>query len=422
MNAKSFRKMLVLAVALVCVSAGLVRADKLELQASLAKNVKIKLEEVTIAEALEKIGEKAGVEFVLSDEAMWKLPHGEGTRLSVELEGPLAESLTNMLNAFFMRYVVGDSVITIYPRPELEHFIGRPSEKGLRLLRRIYDMPIATYVENPQHTMNEVLKEYVALTPYPAQQRIDYILHNLAGKKKEKPRPEELEFKLPGPMTVANILEQSRLASGGEEEWYLAGGEWPDRVPEIRVVDVKAFREAKLDQIVDISFKDEEALVILQRLAKWAGMELVVEKKETSWLDDIISVDMQNIKLRQAMRNIVTTVDGDISFDIGDNEIGIVGPMHREKVTALRRRQAARGPTRVSGPPAVGDEYVGKISIPMDGGKYYIEFMLRESDLTEELRQLRADKMKEILGDLPKSEQESPERAVETQPRPPGSR
>jgi hypothetical protein len=33
----------------------------------------------------------------------------------------------------------------------------------------------------------------------------------------------------------------------------------------------------------------------------------------------------------------------------------------------------------------------------MDGGAYYIEFMLREKDLTDELRTLWREKMKEIL-------------------------
>jgi hypothetical protein len=39
----------------------------------------------------------------------------------------------------------------------------------------------------------------------------------------------------------------------------------------------------------------------------------------------------------------------------------------------------------------------------MDGGKYYIEFMLRESDLTEDLKNLRAKKIEEILGKAPKT-------------------
>ena len=57
-----------------------------------------------------------------------------------------------------------------------------------------------------------------------------------------------------------------------------------------------------------------------------------------------------------------------------------------------------------------GGGYVGKISIPMDGGKYYIEFMLRENDLTEELKNLRTEKMKEILGQSTKPEPKPTER------------
>ncbi len=137
MNTKRFRKMVVLAVALVCISAGYVRADKLGLQEKLSKDVKIQLKDVTIAEALEKIGEKAGVTLVLSDEAAWKLPQGAATRLSVVLSGPLAESMTEMLNAFFMRYAVGHEEITIYPRPELEHILGRPTVGQLEVLKAI---------------------------------------------------------------------------------------------------------------------------------------------------------------------------------------------------------------------------------------------------------------------------------------------
>ena len=43
----------------------------------------------------------------------------------------------------------------------------------------------------------------------------------------------------------------------------------------------------------------------------------------------------------------------------------------------------------------------------MDGGKYYIEFMLRESDLTEELKSLRTKKIEEILGKPPETTPET---------------
>ncbi|GAJ02035.1 unnamed protein product [marine sediment metagenome] len=96
---------------------------------------------------------------------------------------------------------------------------------------------------------------------------------------------------------------------------------------------------------------------------------------------------MQNITIEQAVRNIADIVGAGCHIS---DEIGIDGP-GRPKSEAPQRRVSSR---------KVGSEgYVGKISIPMDGGKYYIEFMLRESDLTEQLKKLRKEKMKEVLGE-----------------------
>ena len=46
--------------------AGYARADKAQLQEKLSKSVQIQLSDVTIAEALEKIGEKSGDMFALA--------------------------------------------------------------------------------------------------------------------------------------------------------------------------------------------------------------------------------------------------------------------------------------------------------------------------------------------------------------------
>jgi len=157
MKATSLRKM-VIAIFIIGIGAGYVRADKLQLQEKLSRDAKIQLNDVTIAEALKKIGETAEVKIVLSDEAVWKLPYGEATRLSVLLSGPLADSLTEMLNTFFMRYAVSDNEITIYPRAELEHILGKPTTKQLELLKRIYTRPIEVYLlEELQRTINQAV-------------------------------------------------------------------------------------------------------------------------------------------------------------------------------------------------------------------------------------------------------------------------
>lgn len=389
MKAISLRKM-VIAVVIICIEAGYVWADKQQFQEKLSKDVDIQLRDVTITEALDKIGQKAGVKFVLSDEAVWKLPQGEATRLSVTLKGPLADSMMEMLNAFFMRYAVGDEKITIYPRPELEHIIGRPNAKQLELLKTIYSMNMTFGGKASPESFMRVVKmcfDKLSFVPYHIPLDICEVLNKTETDKATLP------------VTLAVLLEQAGNEIG-TPRWYLSGMGFPDQIPQIRVVSGDAFRAAKLSQVVDISFKEERADVIIQRLANWAGMELVVQKTDPSWLSEKISVNMQNVNLWQALQNVVSTVDGDIDGNyLRFNRISIRGPLH--------------GPLHVHEPkPAVpkatkSDNYVGKISIPMDGGKYYIEFMLRESDLTEELKQLRAEKIKKILGEPPNPKPEA---------------
>jgi len=390
MSAKSVEKMVVLVIGLVCVSVGYARADKLQLQEKLSKDIEIQLRDVTIAEAMDKIGQKAGVTFILSDEAVWKLPQGEATRLSVALDGPLAESMTEMLNVFFMRYAVGDEKITIYPRLELEHIIGRPSTKQLELLKKIYSLRIVVGRGVSQDTIVNIIKEGlggISFLPYDVPRKIHEILEPMGTDEGSLP------------VTLAVLLEQVGIMQR-QPRWYLSGMDFPNQVPTIRIVSEEDFRGAKLNQLVDVLFKDERADVIIQRLANWTGMELFIRKTDPSWLSEKISVNMQNVTLSQALRNVVSTVDGGTDIDFRRrNAISIQGPIHERKPAVPKATRSG--------------DYVGKISIPMDGGKYYIEFMLRESDLTEELKKLRAEKIKEILGEPPKPEAIEPTRSKE---------
>jgi len=385
MRTKIFVRTALIVSALVFVPADLARADKPDLQARLSKSVKIELNDVTIAEALDKIGKKAGVKLVLSNEAAWKLPYGEATRLSVALDGPLAESLAEMLNIFFMRYVVGDGEITIHPRQELEHILGRPTAKQLELLRRIYTRPIRRYIHGaPERTINIVLDQEILISPIKKSSYFSTILSELRLDSVEPQAGEQ--FELATAITLVQLLAQVG------PRWYISEMDFPNQIPEIRIVSTNEFLEAKLNQVVDISFHDERADTIIQRLANWTGMELFISKRETSWLEETITVEMQNVKLRQAIRNVVSTVDGGISI-YNDRKKGIYvdGPVHSRIPSSARR---GTRPTKVKASEAGGGDYVGKISIPMDGGKYFIEFMLRERDLTDELKALRAEKMK----------------------------
>jgi hypothetical protein len=382
MIAKNFTRLVIVVAAMSFVFVGPARADRKQLQEKLNKDLSIELNDVTIAEALEIIGQKVELKIAVSDEGLRKLPEGENTRLSVKLQGRLGDSMTEMLNAFFMRYAVGDEQITIYPRGELEHIIGRPSTKQLELLKKIYSMRIEFAQGFSPELVNSFIGKSidVSFLPYTVPHDIYEIVKASETNKGTSPT------------TLAVLLEQI-----GEEQhrpyWYISVTDLSNEVPMIKMVSEQDFRQAKLDQIIDVSFKDERADIILQRLAGWAGMELSIKTIEPSWLERLekkIAVKMQDVTLQQALQNIVSTVDGAFSISTRNNSIDVRGPMHLPKPAATPRKSRESI--------SAEDSYVGKISIPMEGGKYFIEFMLRQSDLPEELKNFREQMIKEVIG------------------------
>jgi hypothetical protein len=392
MKTISLRKM-VIVVVIISIAAGYTQADRQELLVKLNKKVEFEFKDIAIAEALDDIAQKLRIEIAFSDEAQWKLPQGKLTRLSASLKGSLAESLTEMLNAFFMRYAVGNEEITIYPRQELEHILGRPSTKQLEMLKKIYSMRIVLEDDVSKDFALGLIKEWFeapSFVPYYVTEDIYKVLESVGT-----------------PVTLASVLDQVGFIHG-IPLWCLSGMNFPNQAPVITMVNEEILREAKLDQVVDISFKNETAYVILQRLAGWTGMELVIQKEDPSWLEGEIIVNMQNIKLRQALRNIVSSADGEIDINVGDNRIVIYEPVRPRKKESVSEKPKSSG---------AGEGYVGKISIPMGEGesKYYIEFMLRESDLTEGLKKLREDKIKEIFRKVSKADDKALKIAARTQ-------
>jgi hypothetical protein len=408
MNAKSLTKIVVLVVVSIGVCADFAWADKQQLQEKLSKDISIKLNNVTIAEALNKIGQKAELKIVLSDEAIWKLPYGDATRLSVTLGGPLADSMTEMLNAFFMRYAVGDDEITIYPRPELEHILGRPTAKQLELLKAIYTKTIKVYyLDEVQRTINAAIGQEILISPIEVQTQLNNFLLQLVGLvgkegmfdkvvasggrivnllRKRKLEPNEpTEYQLPTPVTLVQLLNQVYVdynRGPTYTRWYISGMDFPGQTPEVHVVSSYEFTSLRLNQKIDISYKDETLGKIFQDLASRVGMDLVVAPGYNLY-EHKLSASIQNVEIKQAILSIALMS----GIECGISEDG---------------RIKLKGESKDSDK-AISEGYVGKISIPMDGGKYYIEFMLRESDLTEELKKLRADKMKEILEQFSRS-------------------
>jgi hypothetical protein len=411
MNAKNYVK-LVVVIVLIGVLAGVARADKLTLQEKLSRELKVKLTDVTIAGALETIGKKAGVKFVLSDDAEWKLPYGKATRLSVALDGPLAESMTQMLNMFFMRYSAGDQEITIYPRPELKHIVGRPNARQLELLRDLYTKPIEVYfVDKVQETVNKALAQQVLISPLEVQDSLNKSLRKLVGEKSKRVRESDGKYvsviimpgtdsqgNVPGeyvlatPVTIVQLLRDVTLiinnVRSNRTEWYIPRIDFAGQTPEIRVVRSGEVKSLQRQELIDISYKDKEIVEVLRDLADRAGYNLYIYP-DAKLEGSRISASMQNVTAEQGMIRMADIAN--LNYEYRRHESLSVRGKKTDK------KPVPRAKTKTAGRSGSGG-YVGKISVPMDGGKYFIEFMLRESDLTEELKKVRSEKMKEILG------------------------
>lgn len=393
-------------------------AAEVNFESRINKEIKIELNDVTIVEALKKISDTIDVPIRISDEAEWKLPYGKSTRLSVTLKGPASEAMTQMLNEFFMRYALGENEIVIYPRPELDHIIGRPSTRQLNVLKAIYTNPIRLYItDNVSATMNTALEQEVFISPISLHETINIFLRKLAGQKKfkigefidskepvlrdmlppDKEGNEEKEYTLPTAVTLPQLLIDIRLGRN-PAEWYIPSIDLPNQVPEIRIVEYGTLRRLRQRQLIDVSFEDETLLEIFQTLADRGKVYYRKNSNAVHDLEERITVSMQNVTAMQAMKKIADMAQ--LIYDADGYEFYIEGKV---KPPQPKVRPASVKPRASSGSDDRG-QYVGKISIPMDGGKYFIEYMLRESDLTEELKKLRTEKIAEILGKDPNAQ------------------
>ncbi len=404
-------KRLVSAVVVIALVAGIVSADSAALQEKLKQDIKIELADVTMEDALDQIAKQAGVTIELSDEAVWKLPAGGETRLSVTLEGQLGEGLEQMLNEFFLRYAVGNRSVVVLPRPELRHILGRPTPQLLRLLKNIYTNQVrlsatARSRSFSQSVINQLAGEPATVFPLDEFENVVRVIAIIAERSPSSDK--DVSSTSPAtPVTLATILEET-VGSRDGLVWFISVAEFPDQPVQIRIMGRFDDGKALFGQVVDASFQDEEGLAVLRKLAGMANIRLEIVGQDRPWVDkgwlhQKITLDALNVTVREALNRVTRALGGQVgtvNYERGSYEVS--GPSAR---TAQMPSSAT--PTRPSGAgtssPTVGapsgDDYVGKISIPVGEGanRYFIEFMLRERDLPDALRRLRAEKIRQIF-------------------------
>lgn len=126
----------------------------------------------------------------------------------------------------------------------------------------------------------------------------------------------------------------------------------------------------------------------------WADMDLAVAGSLSEELSRSVTFYVQNVTLREALERALSTLGITWNCNLSTGVISLMGRSHQpEPLPTLAAGESTAKPASVG-------NYVGKISIPMDGGRYFLEFMLRESDLPEELQKLRRQAIADVLAEL----------------------
>ena len=408
MNQNIRRKLVIASVVLASLAASVV-ADSTSLQEKLAQDIEIELTDVTMAEALSQIGTQAGITIELTDGAAWKLPAGEQTRLSVTLEGQLAQGLEQMLNEFLLRYAVGSESVVVVPRPELDRVLGRPTARLLTLLKNIYTNKMSLNTgghttQLAQILINTLADEEVTLLPMREFDNASAVIANIA--RRTPSGAIESSTTSATPVTLATILEETIGGRSGTV-WYVSEPEFTDQPLQIHIDSRLDYGRACFGQVVDVSFQNEEGLTVLRKLAAMANVNLEFPDEgrpwsDGTWLHQRISLDALNVTVREALNRVTVALGaqvGTVNFERASFEV--IAPVDAVRRTPTQRVSEPSGSGNAAPEAAAvsDDDYVGKISIPMGEGenRYYIEFMLRERDLPEALRRLRAEKIREIF-------------------------
>jgi hypothetical protein len=267
--------------------------------------------------------------------------------------------------------------------------------------------------DDVQQTINAALGQKLLIAPIGVLAELNNLLRQLAGiepiyaqgydprrrtpptgmmkaRGSEPNEPEPVEFVLPTPVTVVQLLSQVAITrSLSETRWYVSGMDFPGQRPEVRVVSSYEFTELKLDQTIDVSYKDESLDRILRDLANRAGLSLVVRPGGASLSAYKVSASLQNAKIQQAIGSVADMAGAAYELRPTDGLLEV-----------YRLDRPSQTGERKSTDKATGDGYVGKISIPMEDGKYFLEFMLRQSDLPKELSTLRDETVRDVLREM----------------------
>ena len=332
------------------------------IEQALDESTAITLDDVKLGDAIQIITEQSGVKIVMPPEVMRLVPHGPETLIQrVQIANmSLRQGLTELFSPLGMTFAVGDSYVEIVPKEALL-CLGRP----------------------PTWTELDVLLELSATQP-----GIDH--DALAALR---PR---IQFRMavPAAWTLLSEAIGSVGAGRGDEVLTIAcanlGWAWFLSDERIVIVPMERQIQRQLQQPVSLRINDRPLIDVLQALGKRVNVDIRSEPGALAslpiYMQRGFTVNVHQLSAEEVLDKIAANTglgyfiepDGVLFYQVGNGR--------------GRNLPGDAPPASVS----LSDPYVAKVVVPLGGGKS-IEWLIRQSELPEDLQRMRQHDLAETF-------------------------
>ncbi len=340
---------------------------------ALDQPTKLTIENAPLYEALQTISQTTGMGLSMSPEAINCLPYGDKTKVSLKLENiRLREGIQAICNQLGMAWHPTDRGVFIVPTAAMER-LGRPASwEELRTL--------STLMTTKWNKDNSPLKNLVRFN----------------NREGENHNWEELDKIIEGGEndSLAEVLSRATGTIGCT--WF----PWGENVI---VIPQERQTARRLERIASLRFTNNSFAEVLRGLSRQAGVDIKIDPAAAAQLPPRVkqnfSLLAEGVTIEEALQQI--SIATGLAYEVTADAIFLSAPVKDESPETIQTDRATQKRDRI----------VGKVVIPSEDGKYQYEWMIRESDLSEEENHLRQQLVEEAVkamkADLIESEQQS---------------
>lgn len=327
---------------------------------ALDQPTELTVESAPLDEVFAVIANETGVDVTVAPGAIDLLPYGSATEVTAEIRNiTLREGLTRLLAPLGMTFEATQTGIEVFPGIGLER-LGRratwPELKTLEWLRNV------RFDQNPD------------------------AVSQLRGR---------MQFQVPdpNPWPLLSAAIEKVGAGPGDDVLEIAcrslGWTWYPWGEQVAVVSLRQQMERQLSLLVSVRLSHRPLSEVLRDLARQAGLAIRLGPDAADALPiqtrKSFTLIADNVTAAEALEEIALATG--LNYEVRDDGVVLTAP--GSPATAATEASESTEPSRRR------DPYVAKITLPVAAGGYQLEFVVRESDLSPEVNELR----KKLLDD-----------------------